>query len=86
MINARSESITREALVPHLRGQAPLPAAGGRLLRSGQKLDEAGKQKLPYYLHASDDPPLAFAGLYSWWKDPELAEDHPDKWGGPARC
>lgn len=45
-----------------------------------QKLDEAGKKKQPYYLHAEDEAPLAFAGLYEWWKDPELPEDHPDRW------
>lgn len=45
-----------------------------------QKLDEPGKKKQPYYLHAQDEAPLAFAGLYEWWKDPELPDDHPDKW------
>ncbi len=23
---------------------------------------------------------MAFGGLYEWWKDPELPEDHPEKW------
>ncbi|GAA1646793.1 SOS response-associated peptidase [Georgenia ruanii] len=23
---------------------------------------------------------MAFGGLYGWWKDPELPDDHPEKW------
>jgi putative SOS response-associated peptidase YedK len=30
--------------------------------------------KLPHYIHAPDDHPLALAGLWSSWKDPETGE------------
>lgn len=43
-----------------------------------QKLE--GGKKQPCYLHADDGAPLAFAGLYEWWKDPQLPEGHPEKW------
>lgn len=77
MINARSETITD---MPSFRTSAAkhrclLPADG---YYEWQKLVDGSKQ--PYYLHAEDQAPLAFAGLYSWWKDPELPEDHPDRW------
>lgn len=36
--------------------------------------------KIPTYLHGDTPAPLAFAGLYEFWPDPELAEDHPEKW------
>ena len=79
MINARSETITDK---PSFRTSAAkhrciVPADG---YYEWQKLDPAGKQKQPYYLHALDEAPLAFAGLYAWWPDPELPDDHPDKW------
>jgi putative SOS response-associated peptidase YedK len=79
MINARSETITEK---PSFRTSAAkhrcvVPADG---YFEWQKLDEAGKQKQPYYLHAEDEAPLAFASLYSWWRDPELPEEQPDRW------
>jgi hypothetical protein len=36
------------------------------------------KAKVPYFLHGDDV--LAFAGLYELRPDPELPEDHPDRW------
>lgn len=38
-----------------------------------------GKHKTPYFIH---DPvgELAFAGLYSWWRDHSKADDDPDRW------
>jgi putative SOS response-associated peptidase YedK len=75
LINARSESVTEK---PSFRRAASLRrcilAADGYY--EWQKMPDGGKQ--PYFLHA--DGPLAFAGLYEFWKDPRLPEDHPDKW------
>lgn len=36
--------------------------------------------KTPYFVHSDDGLPLAFAGLYAWWKNPALAEDDPARW------
>jgi putative SOS response-associated peptidase YedK len=79
LINARSETITDK---PSFKAAASkrrlvLPADG---YYEWQKLDGAGKKEQPYCLHDDDEAPLAFAGLYEWWKDPELPKDHPDKW------
>lgn len=79
LINARSETITEKPSCKAAAGKwrCIVPADG---YYEWQKLDEAGKKKQPYYLHANDEAPLAFAGLYEWWRDPELPDDHPDKW------
>ncbi len=39
-----------------------------------------GTVKTPYFIHSDDGMPLAFAGLYSWWKNPDLAHDNPARW------
>lgn len=39
-----------------------------------------GTVKTPYFVHSDDGMPLAFAGLYAWWKNPELAGDDPARW------
>jgi len=38
-----------------------------------------GKTKTPYFIH---DPQgmIGFAGLYSWWKNPAVADDDEDRW------
>lgn len=39
-----------------------------------------GTVKTPYFVHSDDGMPLAFAGLYAWWKNPVLAADDPARW------
>ncbi|WP_104111849.1 SOS response-associated peptidase [Arthrobacter sp. N199823] len=39
-----------------------------------------GKTKTPYAIHSPGDEILAFAGLYTWWPDKSLPEDHEDYW------
>ena len=39
-----------------------------------------GTTKKPYFIHSDDGMPLAFAGLYSWWKNPTIAENDPARW------
>jgi putative SOS response-associated peptidase YedK len=39
-----------------------------------------GTVKTPYFVHSDDGLPLAFAGLYAWWKNPALAPDDPARW------
>ncbi|GAA4153913.1 SOS response-associated peptidase [Gryllotalpicola daejeonensis] len=41
--------------------------------------DQGGPKKVPYFHHAPDYSPLAFSGLYSWWKDP-AATGEDDGW------
>jgi putative SOS response-associated peptidase YedK len=38
-----------------------------------------GKTKTPYFIRPTEGQ-MAFAGLYSWWKDASLAPDDPNRW------
>ena len=44
------------------------------------KTDPGTKKKTPFYITAPNEETLAFAGLYSWWKDPRKADDDPELW------
>lgn len=74
LINARSETITQKPAFKAAasRRRCIVPADG---YYEWQKTP-GGKQ--PYFLHG--DGPLAFAGLYELWPDPNLPDDHPMKW------
>ncbi|PJJ72174.1 putative SOS response-associated peptidase YedK [Diaminobutyricimonas aerilata] len=64
--NARVETIATNGMfkTAYVKRRAIVPAAG---YYEWQKLAD-GKQ--PYFLHPADGSPLAFAGLYEWWKNP----------------
>ena len=36
--------------------------------------------KTPHFIHLPDDQLLLFAGLYEWWRNPDAADDDPQKW------
>jgi putative SOS response-associated peptidase YedK len=73
--NARSETAaekpTFKSAVKSKR--ALVPATGYYEWRT------EGKVKTPYFIGPASGL-LAFAGLYSWWKNPAVAEDDPAKW------
>lgn len=82
MINARSESLADKPAFKK-------PAATKRclVLADGyyewQKVTLPGEDKpvkVPHYIHPTDGAPIAFAGLYSWWRDPDKNDDDPDRW------
>lgn len=73
--NARSEDVASKA---SFKGsvaskRAIIPASGYYEWRT------VGATKTPFYIH---DPAgdLAFAALYSWWRNPALADDDPARW------
>ncbi|WP_061960706.1 SOS response-associated peptidase [Demequina flava] len=73
MINARSETAAEK---PSFRSaftkrRCVVPASGYYEWQTGTD----GKQ--PFYIHPSDDAPLAFAGLYEFWKDKALGDEAP---------
>lgn len=83
MINARAESVHkkpafRRAFVKH---RCLLPADGFYEWEQ-IKDEESGKaRKQPYFIHAEDDQVLAFAGLYEYWRNPEIKhDDDPAAW------
>ncbi|WP_182359786.1 SOS response-associated peptidase [Tomitella gaofuii] len=74
LINARSETVTAK---PSFRSAAKsrraiLPADG---YYEWEKRDGG---KVPHYLHP--EGVLAMAGLYEMWRDPDKADDDPDRW------
>ncbi len=87
MINARAETVaekpayrralsSRRCLLPadgFYEWQAP---AEGVLTAAGKK-----PPKQPYFLHPADGTGLAMAGLYEWWRNPEVPDDEdPRAW------
>ncbi|UWX80656.1 MULTISPECIES: SOS response-associated peptidase [unclassified Arthrobacter] len=76
MINARRETILekpafRKAAV---KRRALVPADGY------YEWEKSADGKIPTYLYSGKQDPLAFAGLYEFWPDPALPEDHEHKW------
>ncbi|MDK1279220.1 SOS response-associated peptidase [Arthrobacter sp. zg-Y820] len=76
MINARRETVLekpafRKAAV---KRRALVPADGY------YEWEKSGSAKIPTYLYSPAQDPLAFAGLYEFWPDPSLPEDHEHKW------
>lgn len=74
--NARSETMLEK---PSFRGavkksRALVPATGY------YEWQRAGQSKTPFFMHPKSGAPIAFAGLYSWWPQPDRAEDADDRW------
>lgn len=76
--NARSEGITEKAsFKSSIRSKrALIPAAGYYEWQT----DPVTKKKTPFYLRAPEGGSMAFAGIYSWWKDRSLPDDDPRVW------
>lgn len=78
MINARFETLLDKPAYKAAarRRRCILPADGyfEWTTVAGQR------RKQPYFLHAEQDGPLAFAGLYELWKNPDVADGDPRRW------
>jgi putative SOS response-associated peptidase YedK len=62
---------------PMKRHRAIIPVTG---YYEWRKNPPDGKTTTPFYVSSPEQHTLGLAGLYSWWKNPALAEDHPDLW------
>ena len=71
-INARAETIatTPAFRTSFAKRRCVIPADGFYEWRR----DPGSTRKQPYLIHANDDRPLAFAGVWSPWKDPRSGE------------
>ncbi|GIG53514.1 SOS response-associated peptidase [Demequina activiva] len=71
MINARSETIAEKPSfrTAFAKRRCAVPASGYFEWRT------EGGVKTPHWIHRVDDAPLAFAGLYEFWKDKADGED-----------
>ncbi|MBX9245957.1 SOS response-associated peptidase [Actinotalea ferrariae] len=82
MINARVESLVDK---PAFRKAAAarrclVPAEGYFEWRKPPAGSPAKTPKQPFWIHADDGSPLAFAGLYEFWRDRSLPDDDPHRW------
>ena len=77
MINARIETVAeKNAFAKSLRTRRCIIPADGYY--EWQKNSDGSKT--PHFIHRTDAAPLAFAGLYSFWRDPSKDEDDPSRW------
>lgn len=76
MINARIETVTDKPAfkTAAARRRCLVPALGY------YEWQRDGAAKIPYFLHDPSGRPLAFAGLYEFWRDPARPEDDPTAW------
>ena len=73
MINARSETLAeRNAYKRAYRKRRCLIPADGFY---EWKRQPGSTRKQPFYIHRTDDEPLAFAGLWEIWKGPDRSGD-----------
>jgi putative SOS response-associated peptidase YedK len=85
MINARAETISvkpafRRAFT-HRRCLLPADGYYEWQQPGAGAADKPGKKaKQPYYIYRADGASLAFAGLYEFWRDPAVPDDHPGAW------
>jgi putative SOS response-associated peptidase YedK len=82
MFNARSETLAEKPAFKRAAAtKRCLVLADGYY--EWQKVAVEGQSKprrVPHYIHPSDGAPIAFAGLYAWWRDPAKDDDDPDRW------
>jgi putative SOS response-associated peptidase YedK len=80
MINARAETVASKPAYRRAfaKRRCLLPADGYyEWYKPGE---DAKAAKQPYFIHRADGAPLAFAGLYEFWRDQSQPDDHPDAW------
>ncbi|MGW2058865.1 SOS response-associated peptidase [Streptomyces sp. NPDC001840] len=89
MINARAETVHEKPSFrrPFLARRCILPADGYYEWVTGsdeRKLEEKGKKKRPrkqpYFVTPADGSVMAMAGLYEFWRDRTLPDEHPLAW------
>jgi putative SOS response-associated peptidase YedK len=80
MINARAETLATKSAYksPLAKRRCIIPADG---FYEWMKVP-GEKKKQPMYIHRTDGEPLAFAGLWSVWRDPNAPKEERDAGGG----
>jgi len=82
MINARMETVAEKPAYRRAFSsrRCLLPADGYYEWYPTQQLGKSGKPlKQPFFIRPKDHGVLAMAGLYEIWRDPDKAEDDPDR-------
>src|SRR6478752_2156177 len=82
MINARMETVADKPAYKRAFAarRCLLPADGYFEWYPTEELTKSGKpRKQPFFIRPQDHGVLAMAGLYEIWRDPDKAEDDPDR-------
>lgn len=83
MINARAETLTEKPAFrrAYASRRCVLGINGFYEWLPTQELGASGRPlKQPFYLHPSDGSTMAVAGLYEFWRDPEVPEGADNAW------
>jgi putative SOS response-associated peptidase YedK len=84
MTNARAESVLGKGAFGKaaLARRCIVPADGWyEWQASPTAVDAKGKpRKQPFFIHRADGRPVAFAGLYEFWRDKERPDGDPEAW------
>jgi len=74
--NARIESAAEKAHFANAvkKRRAAVPATG---YYEWKTVDDV---RTPYFIHLPEGELFVFAGLYEWWRNPDEADDSPNKW------
>ncbi len=77
----------RRCLLPadgYFEWSLPAEGRGRRTAKGDPDLEQQGRRKRPrkqpYFVTPADGSVMAMAGLYEFWRDPTLTEDHPRAW------
>jgi putative SOS response-associated peptidase YedK len=82
-INARAESVTERPSYRRAfeRRRCIIPADAFYEWKAVEGQGRARAPRVPYVVRRRDGEPLAFAGLWEIWRDPDVAgDDDPDAW------
>ncbi|MFJ4465901.1 SOS response-associated peptidase [Streptomyces sp. NPDC089424] len=77
MINARVETVHQKPAFRRAftRHRCLLPADGFYEWQQAEDPATGRSRKRPYYIHPEDDQVMALAGLYAYWRDPDVEQD-----------
>ena len=80
LINARLETVAeKRSFAPSLVTRRCIVPGDG-YFEWRKNGDDPKKRKTPFFIHRADAAPLAFAGLYAFWRDPTKDDDDPARW------
>ena len=75
MINARSETAAEKPSFRHSVARRRCLVTADAYYEWRKPAEGSGRTaKTPFAIGRDDDAPIAFAGLYSWWRDPRAAD------------
>lgn len=77
MINARLEAAKQKLAYrgPFASRRCVIPAGGYY-----EWCTQADRTRQPFYITPENSDLIAMAGVFEWWRNSDLPDDHPDRW------